>query len=636
MTRLRGRFYAAAALLLPINAIWIIQSEVMRYAGHPTTISLFYNAIFWLCLLLCFNAICGKIAPKAMFARMELLALYGVLNIASGLSGHDMIEVLLPILAYPVYRATEANNWEQNLIPRLPKHLIVTDKEALKGFYEGHSSFYHLENLRAWLAPTLSWCGFLATLVALFLCLNVILRRRWTESERLAFPLISLPLELTAPNAPILKNKILWAGVAVAVFLQLWNGLATLDPRLPMIPLKNTDYGKIFTDRPFNAIGWLPIGFYPFGIALGILLPLDLIFSSWFFFLFFKAQLVISAARGWDQEPSFPFIDAQSLGAYLGITIGALWAARTHFAYVLRLFFGEERETLDANDAISQRAAAWGILVCFSLLVAFCLFAGMSIGITLAALSIYIAISIGITRMRAELGPPVHDLHHSGPDTMLPKIFGPTQFERGDLIGLSFWWGFNRAYRTHPMPIAIESFKTAEQAKYSNRPIFYALLLAGIFGPLCAFWALLHLTYAYGAAGAIAPPNVLAIFGSEAWNRYTNWVTVPQPPHPKEGIAVLIGTLFTLLLNNIRGRWIGFPFHPIGYAVASSWGMSVLWVPMLIAWILKLAMLRYGGLSFYRKAVPFFHGVILGECLMGGFWNLMGIAREIPTYAFWP
>ena len=86
----------------------------------------------------------------------------------------------------------------------------------------------------------------------------------------------------------------------------------------------------------------------------------------------------------------------------------------------------------------------------------------------------------------------------------------------------------------------------------------------------------------------------------------------------------------------IRGRWIGFPFHPVGYAIASSWGMSVLWVPMLIAWVIKLVILRYGGLATYRKCVPFFLGVILGECLMGGFWNLTGIARQVPTYAFWP
>ena len=84
--RLRGRFFFTAALLIPLNAFWIIQSEVMRYAGHPTTISLFYNTIFWLCALLALNGLIGRVFPKATFSRLELLTLYAMLNICSGLA----------------------------------------------------------------------------------------------------------------------------------------------------------------------------------------------------------------------------------------------------------------------------------------------------------------------------------------------------------------------------------------------------------------------------------------------------------------------------------------------------------------------------------------------------------------------
>ena len=49
-----------------------------------------------------------------------------------------------------------------------------------------------------------------------------------------------------------------------------------------------------------------------------------------------------------------------------------------------------------------------------------------------------------------------------------------------------------------------------------------------------------------------------------------------------------------------------FPFHPVGYAVSSSWSLSLLWLPLLIAWIIKSVLLRYGGLRAYRQAMPFF------------------------------
>ena len=35
-----------ASLLIPINCYWVIEMEVIRYSGHPVTISLFFNVIF--------------------------------------------------------------------------------------------------------------------------------------------------------------------------------------------------------------------------------------------------------------------------------------------------------------------------------------------------------------------------------------------------------------------------------------------------------------------------------------------------------------------------------------------------------------------------------------------------------------
>jgi uncharacterized protein DUF6785/uncharacterized protein DUF6784 len=290
----------------------------------------------------------------------------------------------------------------------------------------------------------------------------------------------------------------------------------------------------------------------------------------------------------------------------------------------------------DADEPISYRAAVLGVLLGTGLLFGFCLLGGMRPGVIAAFFLIYFAIALAITRMRAELGPPVHDLHYAGPDTFLPKVLGPTNLGRQDLTVLSFFWGFNRAYRAHAMPVQLEGFKIAQQSRLSMRPLFVAMLLAGLLGPLCAFWAILHLSYAYGAAGAIGPPNVLTIFGSEAWSRYTGWVRTPQPPQTNVGIATLLGMGFTFLLSTLRLRIIGFPFHPVGYAIASSWGMGVLWVPMLLGWIIKGVLLRYGGLGLYRRALPLFYGVIIGECVAGSLWSLFGVLTGLPTYGFWP
>jgi hypothetical protein len=36
----------------------------------------------------------------------------------------------------------------------------------------------------------------------------------------------------------------------------------------------------------------------------------------------------------------------------------------------------------------------------------------------------------------------------------------------------------------------------------------------------------------------------------------------------------------------------------------------------------------------YRKATPFFLGVVLGEFIIGSIWNLLGVALQRPMYRF--
>ena len=50
---------------------------------------------------------------------------------------------------------------------------------------------------------------------------------------------------------------------------------------------------------------------------------------------------------------------------------------------------------------------------------------------------------------------------------------------------------------------------------------------------------------------------------------------------------------------------------------------------------MKIVLLRYGGLRAYRRSLPFFFGLMLGQFVVGSLLNFYGIARGIPTYQFW-
>lgn len=631
-----------ALVLMPLNALWVVEIEVIRYSGHPTTISLFFNVVFILVVLLCLNGLVRRFRPRWALSPGELLTVYIMLGLSSAVASHDMVEVLTPILAHVHYFATPENGWAKEIIPHVPRWLTVSDPQALDEFYTGTGTLYSLHNLRAWGGPVLLWTGLLSVIGFMMLCINTILRRQWTEHERLAYPLVQLPLEMVDPQTSLFRSRLFWGGVALAASLQMWNGLAYLNPWIPMLPLKRfgpwQDINTYFTARPWSGMGQMAVALYPFGIALGILLPADLLFSTWFFAWFWSLQTVFGSAYGYNEIPGFPYREAQSFGGYMGIAVAALWLSRRHFLKILRGLFRPAVDLDDADEPIRYRWAVAGLAAGSVLIWLFCRMAGMSPLMIFLTFLIYFGLAVAITRMRAELGPPAHDLHNGGPDAILPTIFRSNEMPRADLAMFSLFRGFNRAYRSHPMPVQLEGFKMAERIGGSTRPLFGAMMLAIVFGLLCAFWADLHLSYHVGAAERIAPPNVQTIFGREPWDRMSNWITAPISLQQQSNtrVAIVVGLATTLLLYVLRLRLPWFPFHPVGYAVSSSWSMVHLWLPLMIAWAIKVSLLHYGGLPAYRRALPFFMGIILGECVVGSLWSLIGIAFHIPTYAFWP
>lgn len=624
-------------LLIPINSYWIFMSEIIRYKGHPTTISLFYSSIFSLLLLILLNSAIRRLKPSWTFSQGELVTIYVMLNIGAALVGHDSIQILVSMMPYAGHFATPSNNWHKLFADNLPGWLVIKDVVSTKHFYAGGQSFCDPVNYGPWIRPVLWWSAFIIVMGGMFLCLNVLLRKQWTEREKLSYPLVQLPLDMTAEGAPLFKERLLWYGFFIVAAIDIWQGLSVLYPSIPSLPIKLEDQSRMFTTRPWNSIGWLPVQFYPFGIGLGMLLPVDLLFSCWFFFWIWKLERVLVAVLGFDTVPNMPFTGEQSFGAYMGICVFSILISRKHFINLFKHFLGLKTDIDDSQEPISYKAAMWFLVAGAIFLIAFSRKAGMSGLLIVPFFVIFFAMSIAITRMRAELGPPAHDLHAAGPDAILPNVLGPKALDTQDLSVFSLYFWFNRAYRCHEMPFQLEGFKMAERTRSSYRGLFIAIALATVFGTFVAFWVILTLLYKHGAASSnIGPPNVPLIFGTEPWSRLEGWTNMPKPSDANRGMAIGVGFAITLILNSLRMRLGWFPFHPVGYAVSSSWAMSLLWAPMFIAWLTKLLILRYGGLRLYRRALPFFLGVILGECVIGSFWTLWGIIFRLPIYAFWP
>jgi len=75
-----------------------------------------------------------------------------------------------------------------------------------------------------------------------------------------------------------------------------------------------------------------------------------------------------------------------------------------------------------------------------------------------------------------------------------------------------------------------------------------------------------------------------------------------------------------VMLSWARQQLLWWPLHPIGFPIAANMMMNKAWFCVLVAWLCKKTILRFGGPAFYRSSQYFFIGLIMGEALCNGLW----------------
>lgn len=628
-----------ASVLIPLNAYWVVQMEIIRGETLLTTLSLLANVIFCLFFLTLINQKLRQYAPRLALSQRELLVAYILLAAGSAMAGLDSILVLLPNIPYASWFASPQNQWESRVLPYLPHWLTIGNLGALQGYYHGNSTLYSPLHLQAWLVPLAAWLAFIAVLLWVMVCLNAIFWHQWTRSERLSYPIVQLPVDLTAESGTLFRRRALWLGFAVAGGIDFLCGLHYFVPFLPQISLLGTtgviDLGVNWENRPWNAIRFSPVSLYPFAVGIGFLLPMDLLFSCWFFALFWKAEKVLASQLGYEVQEyaGFPYVHQQMLGAYIGICLLALWVSRHRLKYLWQRAWGTGHETR-TDEPLSPRMAFGGLAIGMLALTAFGYAIGLPLWMSAAFFILYYLISLGITRMRAEMGAPVHDLHFLGPDTTLATVIGTNNMQPQALVALTVLHWFNRAYRTHPMPHQLEGFKLAQVASFNSPVLPFLMIGAALWGAASACWVFLHIAYQEGTAANIRGYGAIN-FGRESYNRLHSWLTMPSPPDIGALIAIVIGIVTALAMTTLRFKLSWFPFHALGYAIGGDYAMNFLWASLLLSWVVKGIILRTGGQRLFRITLPFFYGLILGDFVVGGLWTLIGLSFGVPTYSFW-
>ena len=621
--------FLLALVLIPFNIWWLIELEVVR-VGYPTIIHPQANVIFIIFWLLLIGYLLHKLSPRLGISQQELLTVHFMLCIVSCLCSWDMLQILMPIMSYPFQFATPENDWRNLFWRNIPEWLTVSDPKTLLGYYEGDSSLYTARHLKAWFTPVAAWSSFIFVLMLVLLCINTLLRIQWTEHERLSYPLTQLPLEMTNPRLRFFRNRLMWIGFSIAALISIVNLIHSIYPLIPYIPVKRQGIG-----------GGIRVSFYPFVIGMSFMMPRDLLFSCWVFFWLYKIELMVGDMMGWQNLPRFPYAAEQGFGVYMGLLIFALWIGRSHFIGLVRHIFTASSSRFqldDRREPMPYRLAVIGIVFGLIFLTVFSYKAGMSLWVIPIFFGIYLLLSIMITRLRAELGFIVHGHGYRpgiDPHTMIVTGFGTWQLTTNTLTVFSMYMFFNRAYWVNPMPESLEAFKMSERRNINLRHTSIAILLATAIGLVVSFWFLLDAFYRHGHDSAHFHPHSLW-YGRMAYGQLENWLNYPREADGPALAFMAGGFGLTAVLMFLRTRFLWWPLHPLGYVTADSWGMFNLWSCIFVAWVIKTVILRYGGLGSYRRAVPFFLGVALGDYIVGFIWSILSIVTNYPLYNFFP
>ncbi len=648
-----GVIYGVGTLLLLLNAYFGTYAYVVVQALLWTQTSLQRGPIVMLSALVLVNFLVVKTAKRFALTQQELLVLYSMLCIGTCAGGFGMVQQLINQMAAPFYYASGGNGFKDRFNPFVPIWLAPQDPEVYNGFFRGNSTFYNLAIIKGWAVPVLAWGSFLFAIYWTLFCATTLVRKQWVEEERLTFPLVLLPLEMTGvdtsgaqgqASVPFWKNKLMWAGFIVAGLLESANFVHFLYPGFPGVPIKPSDgfneISKMVTSRPYNAVGSVWLSFYPFAIGIGYLLSLDVSFSCWFLYLVGKASLVACSALGLSEGGGggpanrAPFLREQGAGAFVGIALFSAWMARRALIHAWNEM---KRPTgADRNEFMSYRMAYIGGFIGVLFMCGFLVAAGLPIALAGLFVFVYLAFAITLARIVSEAGAGWAWSPGWSPASLTGDAFGANHLTTTQLTVLYGYTGWMSDMRDNPMPQSVSAMKIGQGGEINPRAYLKPLVWATGIGILAAFWAHLEIYYTYGAATAKVRP---ALSGGSAYGAARTAVAMMTTPTLQDvtGMTAAFGGIVIAVgMSLLRQQLPWWPLHPLGYALATTQSMDYMWCPFFIAWLAKRITLRYGGIRAYRIALPFFLGLILGDYVVPALWGLFGMGTGYQQYMAFP
>ncbi len=610
-------------------------SQYAELIIHGTQITLTYPPIggflVFMAIYLLFNVILRAINRRLSLTQPELVVIFTIIVIASGIASIDLAQKLIPMMVGPYYYASAENQYETLFLPTIPEWMAPTDPRMVTALFEGWGLGVPWQ---AWIGPLAIWTAFMIATYVLMWCIVTVFRKQWIDRERLLFPLVEVPLEMTdpAPRARLLndffRNPIVWIGIFLGFAPHFYQGLNGYWPSIPQAEIFNIGGVAVPTGgwgKPWSAVGTLRFQVAPLIIGLSFLLTREVSFSLWAFYWLGRMETVLGTALGINGigiaagGDTFPFPGHQTAGAYLALAGVSIWIAREPIRRVIMRGLSFQKHPDEDEEPLSYRAAVWGGLFAFAFMIIFAAYSGMPITISIPLLLIAFGYLLAMTRLTSEGGMPwmyepdwrAHDIIRA-----LVPYRSLTAVNWSSIAMMTI---FTYDMRVSPMPRMMQSLKLSEDTKTGNRAITWAIVIGTIVAIPVSYWAVLDAGYTNGGVAintyrfvslARAPGQLMERLAASPL-KSPDWLSLGLLGY---GAAKL------LVLSFLRVNYLWWPFHPVGYAMSYIVYVAREWLSVMIGWAAQTVLLRYGGHGAFRKYRPLFLGLIFGAMLAAGLW----------------
>ena len=593
----------------------VMRASIMTADHFSMAVAVLFFAMFIL-----FNVILRTFRVAMALTPQELVVIFIMGMVGAGFATNGFTAPFLSVITSPYLNATPENRWAEFFYDHIPAWAAVHDTDnALTWYREGLPDGESIP-WRAWVLPLFWWFTMAATLVFMSLCIMTILRKQWVENERLVFPLMQVPLAFIqgaaeAPHYPRwLKGKMFWVGFLIPFGILAWNIGGYFSTVLPQFPYLGAG-ANISLIRGYPAV---IVQFYPSIVAIAYFVNLDILAGLWFFYLVGILQIGLFnefgiTSPGYDNYSSeHSAVGWQNMGAFCLLVAWVLWRARHHIFAVLKHTFRRSDELDDSDEFLSYRTAIYGLMIGAVYSLTFLTQLGISLPVACVFLAMVFIIYIGTARIIAESGVAFV----RGP--MIAQVFtfysvGTENMSNQTMSGMAMTYGAMGEIKSNWMPPMAQAGKLSEQRKDWGRSIGWVILLASAAGLFTSVFWTIYMAYDYGAKQLADWWFMQTNIGAKI--PFDQTLTKMKDPFPPDTFRLFffgVGSAFMFLFMTLRARFAWWPVHPLGFAFAYAHPLRVLMVSVFFSWLIKRTLLWIGGTELYRKAQPFFLGLLFG------------------------